>query len=717
MEGKTTYTTNNWLRSDLSPMEQLRDVAIRACPNADRLPHMSISGGRIEVWERLSTAAGVTPKDFTTAIADVLGLKPAENLEPEASVLSRIPSTLARSEMLLPLREDADHIVLATALPFQGAGINRARFASGKPLELVIAPPEELDEAIHKTYTNVTDRISNRLTSVILDQPESDNDSVTISATEKLARSLLIKAINMRASDMHLHPYLRGSTIRFRVDGILQRIALLPDGVGERISRYFKAHGDMDPTTDQIPQDGRMSLTVEGKQYDLRVSVLPAKGGESLVVRFLEQGRVYSMSNTGLSLSALQSIRRMLSNASGVVLMTGPTGSGKSSTLYSMVSEINRIGVNIITIENPVEYQVPGITQVEVNEKAGLTFPSIIRSCMRQDPDVLLVGEIRDEETAEIAMQAAITGHLVLSTLHTNDAVTSVARLTGLGISPAILSDALVGVIAQRLVRKLCKECRTPVDEDALTSNEALFKFLSHITPSYQAQGCEACGNTGYSGRIPVAEIFEITPEIAQLVADGNTHSEQLKRENQGQNKSLAGSAARLIVSGDTTVNEAVRVIGRDFWTGLAFEYGTKAPVNLPALKEDQEEVNGILIISSDEKFISELEQQQADKQVKCLSCQTAKEASQLLHENEEIYFVVVDIDDQSDEENVNFIHNARIELYWSYLPALLLLPAGHPQLEEKLKADGAISEMLTKPVDASFVFERIKSYTLGNTA
>ena len=349
---------------------------------------------------------------------------------------------------------------------------------------------------------------------------------------------------------------------------------------------------------------------------------------------------MYSLSGTGLSLSALQSIRRMLSNASGMVLMTGPTGSGKSSTLYSMVAEVNRIGVNIITIENPVEYQVPGITQVEVNDKAGLTFPSVIRSCMRQDPDILLVGEIRDEETAEIALQAAITGHLVLSTLHTNDAASSVARLIGLDIPPAVLSDALVGVIAQRLVRQLCKECRVPIDEGSLNAQEALFKKLSNISPSYRENGCEACNHSGYTGRLPVTEILEITPDMAKLIADGNTHSELLKRENQGQNKTLAGSAARLVVSGETTVNEAVRVIGRDFWSGLGFEYGTRVPVNLPSVDEEQENLNGILIISADENIVSGLEQALSDNNVKSLSCQTASEASRLLRENEQIYFI-----------------------------------------------------------------------------
>lgn len=716
MDDQLPHTDGISLRSELSPLEKLRRTAVSAFPDVEQLKQTSISGGRMEVWQRLSKTAGVTSREFASAIASTLGLQTAENLDAEESVLARIPSTLARAELLMPLEDQGDRLVLAVALPFQGAGINRAEFACGKPLELRIAPPEELDEAIHRAYVKSSDRASENLSSIILDQPVS-KDKDTTSATDKLVKSLLIKAIRMKASDLHLHPYLRGSTIRYRIDGVLQRIAMLPDGVGDRIIRYFKARGDMDPATSHIPQDGRMSLTIEGKQFDLRISVLPAKGGESLVIRFLEQGRVYSLSGTGLSLGALQSIRRMLSNASGMVLMTGPTGSGKSSTLYSMVAEVNRIGVNIITIENPVEYQVPGITQVEVNEKAGLTFPSVIRSCMRQDPDILLVGEIRDEETAEIALQAAITGHLVLSTLHTNDAVTSVARLIGLGITPAVLSDALVGVIAQRLVRQLCKECRVPIEEDSLNAQEALFKKLSNISPSYRENGCEACNHTGYTGRLPVTEILEITPDMAKLIADGNTHGELLKRENHGQNKTLAGSAARLVVSGETTVNEAVRVIGRDFWGGLAFEYGTRAPVNLPSVDEEQENLNGILIISSDETLVAGMEQQLSDNNVKSLSCKTANEASRLLRENEQIYFVLVDIAEQSDEEAVAFIHDARVELYWSYLPAILLLPEGHSELEEKLRADGATSEMIMKPVQPSHLFERMKAYTMGDTA
>jgi type II secretory ATPase GspE/PulE/Tfp pilus assembly ATPase PilB-like protein len=716
LEGKpTALISGTWLRSDLSPVEQLRAAAVRAFPTGKALKTIDLNGGRTEVWERLAKAAGVTDKAFAAAIAEILGLLPADNLEPDTGVLSRIPTALVRQEMLLPLREEAGLLVLATAFPFQGAGINRARFASGKSLDLRVTPPAELDEAIHRAYMKETDRLSGRVSSSMNIQSEADGQPEFSSATEKLARGMLLKAIAMRASDMHLKPYLRGSEIRFRVDGILRRIALLPDGVGARIIRYFKANGDMDPTMHHLPQDGRMSLTANERQYDLRISVLPATGGESLVIRFLEQGRTYSLSNTGLSPAALQAIRRMLSNANGVVLMTGPTGSGKSSTLYSMVGEINRVGINITTIENPVEYRVLGITQVEVNEKAGLTFPSVIRSCMRQDPDVLLVGEIRDQETAEIAIQAAVTGHLVLSTLHTNDAVTSVARLVGLGIQPVALSDALVGVIAQRLVRRLCPQCRVPIPEDTLPTDEALFKSLSNISPSFRAGGCEACGNTGYQGRLPVVEIFEVTPEISQMIAAGSLRAEQLKLEDHGQHRTLAGSASRLIVSGETTVQEAVRVIGRDFWPGLAKEYGTTAPANPPMVKEEAVDSSAVIIISSDEDYINEVEQVLVKNSLALYSCTTAAQANQLLRENEEIFFAIVDLHSQPDEDNVEWVRDARVELYWSYLPAILLLPADHPDLQDKLVADGAISEMRTKPVKPSFLLERIKAYSMGN--
>ncbi len=705
-------TLTNLPPSDLAPLEQLKAIAIRTFPKAPRLPLVSVIGDIKEVWLALAEAADVSTFDFASAISQTLGLEAAQELIPDTQALSKFPSSLARQELLLPLKDEENKMIIASCLPFQTDGISRARFVCGKPIEIVIAPPDVIEEALQKAYMELAEKSANRVSSALAEKSKATTNTKSASATENLVQALLTSAVEKRASDIHLKPFLRGSEIRFRIDGVLQRITLLPDGVGSRVIRYFKAHGDMNPTISHLPQDGRMSFSANDRQFDLRISILPASGGENLVVRFLEQGRIYSLSNTGLSLLARQTIRKMLSNVSGLILMTGPTGSGKSTTLYSMIAEINSIGINITTIENPVEYRVSGLTQVEVNVKAGLTFPSVIRSCMRQDPDVILIGEIRDTETAQVALQAAVTGHLVLSTLHTNDAVTTVSRLAGLGVNATVLADALIGSIAQRLVRKLCEKCRIKIEENDLNSEEQLFKTLTNITPTYRACGCGACQNSGYSGRIPVVEIFENSPEIAEMISEGNISRQQLQLANQGQLTSLAGSVSRLIVSGETCVSEALRVIGRDFWSNLAHEYGTQAPLNTPILSEQQHAQTAVLIISSDQSFIENMSSELTQNNIESYSCQTPAEANELLHVHEQICFVVVDLDERSDEENVEYVHNARITMYWSYLPALLLLPKGHTELKQKLVADGAVSEMLFKPVEAAFVYSRLKAYS-----
>lgn len=360
-------------------------------------------------------------------------------------------------------------------------------------------------------------------------------DTKSHSATEELSHFLLTQAIEKRASDVHVRPLGDEAEVRLRIDGVLQRVGTLPSEVAVRLVRHVKAQSGLEPTLSNRPQDGRASATHDGHHFDLRVSTLPAKGGESLVVRLLEQGRVFGLDNSGMNDKALCLVRDLLDRPSGLVLMTGPTGSGKSTTLFSMLQEINRPEINIQSVEDPVEYVVPGVTQVEVNEKAGLTFPAVIRSCLRQDPDVLLVGEIRDAETAQIALQAALTGHLVLSTLHTNDAATAVPRLIDLGISAAALSDALVAVMAQRLVRKLCTVCG--------------------------GKGCDECGGTGYRGRLPVVEILEKNKDVAQLIVEGGT-AEQIRLANTGPLASLTDYAANLVAEGLTNAEEVRRVVG-----------------------------------------------------------------------------------------------------------------------------------------------------------
>jgi len=712
MQGFDPSISSVWHKRELTPVEQLRQCARLAFPHAAPSKTEGVNQTIKEVWFQLAKSLGITEVALAKALSDYLHIDYPDSLTPAPALIHQCPSAVARQSQMLPLCEEDGKVFIVTASPFDDDPLNKARFIFGKTVELLIAPPQLIEEAIHKAYSEQTDLLTQRLNDVSSPGDEGGSLHNSDNATENMVRTMLKSAIEKRASDIHLKPFVRGSEIRHRIDGVLQRVTLLPDGVGERIVRYFKAHGKMNPSNSSIPQDGRMSLTFNDIQFELRLSVLPATGGENLVIRFLEQGKIFSLAKISLSVLASQALKKMLSNVSGLILMTGPTGSGKSTTLYAMLSEINRIGINITTIEDPVEYRVNGLTQVQVNEKAGLTFPSVIRSCMRQDPDVLLVGEIRDAETAQIAMQAAVTGHLVLSTLHTNDAVTTVARLAGLGIHPTVLSESLIGAVSQRLVRKLCEHCKVEVTPAAMQAEEALFQQITGIAPSFRAGHCEHCNETGYAGRIPVIEIFENSEAIASLIASGEVNGERLAQENTASVKSLAGSASRLIVSGDTSVAEVMRVLGSAFWQKLATEFGTQAPSSPPSINQQEKSVNlSVLLISHDQGLIADMTELLADKNMPCLSCSTADEASVLLQNNDQICFIIGDLENQEDDANLAFFQEARVKLYWSYLPALLLIPHGHEALQEKLRGIGVISEMLMKPITPEEIDHRLQSY------
>jgi len=308
----------------------------------------------------------------------------------------------------------------------------------------------------------------------------------------------------------------------------------------------------------------------------VRLSILPAYDGDRIVCRLLDQSRNFSLHQSRFSIADQQALHRLIGQSAGIVLLTGPTGSGKTSTLYALLAELNSVDVNIMTIEDPVEYVLPGISQVQVNEKQGLSFADTLRSILRQDPDVVLVGEIRDEETARIALQAALTGHLVLSTLHTNDALGSIPRLLDLNLDASVLADALIGVVSQRLVRCLCEACRAPRQLPALASEEE-FQRITGELPAYRPVGCEKCGYTGYRGRLPVIEYVEMTPALRQALLTGGRSLATLKDAVQGHRRSMAASAKAWIVSGMTTPIEVQKVLGAKFWAELAEEHGKEA--------------------------------------------------------------------------------------------------------------------------------------------
>lgn len=528
-------------------------------------------------------------------------------------------------------------------------------------------------------------------------------------AIVQLARSLLIESIEARASDIHMQPFAGGGLIRIRVDGLLRRLLFLQGSVLEQVIRYFKAQGGMDSTNSLAPQDGRMSLILGGRDFDLRLSVLPASRGERLVIRFLDQSSVYRLGQSGLSTAAVQAIRRLGANSSGVVLVTGPTGSGKSSTLYSLLSEINRTDVSIITVENPVEYRVMGISQVDVNPKAGLTFSTALRSILRQDPDVILIGEIRDSETAEIAMEAALTGHLVLSTLHTNDALGAIPRLIDLGVHPSVVADAIAGVIAQRLFRRLCAACRIKVNKP-LKLDEELFLQATGERPAYRAVGCSTCGGTGYRGRQPVVEIVEFTPEARQYLRSGDRALEKLAELTHGPLSSLSHGAAMRVISGDTTAAEAYRVIGQRFWNDLARDFNRPPPAMAATLLDTEESDTAkvtILLFASKEQdrvaFAGEFEK----SGIRVLSTCNPDAVREQLQKDPNIALLVFELDAGSPERNIQLLLHLRASAAWTRLPAVLVLSANDPGMLEIVDKHGVL-DYLVKPVTPAALVSRI---------
>ena len=390
--------------------------------------------------------------------------------------------------------------------------------------------------------------------------------------------------------------------------------------------------------------------------------------------------------------------------------MTGPTGSGKTSTLYAMLAEINRSTVNIITVENPVEYRVAGISQVEVNEKAGRTFAASLRSILRQDPDVILIGEIRDRETAEIAAAAALTGHLVLTTLHTSDALTAIPRLLSLGVEPSVLADSLAVVVAQRLCRVLCPQCKVAAT-DPLTAEEKLFTDITHNRPGHRAVGCKACDFTGYRGRLPVVDIVEMNKRLRDAVSSGETRLANLESLREGGLRSLAGSGAPRVISGDTTVAEVQDTVGPGFWSELAQHYGTifSGDLELPPPSHVMTG-QGVLLMSTDAALAATLQPVLETVGLRLLVVATAELAQACLRKDEDIAFIIGDVPESlSLEQAVAHLSDNRLNIAWARLPALVLISSALIEQRAALIDSGVMGELMAKPVDLQALLHYIR--------
>ena len=488
----------------------------------------------------------------------------------DENILKQVPEKLVAQHKVMPigLADDNPNILrLAMADPMDLAAVDDVSIATGLTVEPVLAFDDDIQECVGKYYGSAQameaaeqfrmEQASGELTDEEVDMMKEDIDNSPIVL---LVNQILEGGVRQRASDIHIEPMETYVRVRYRIDGALKQVMTYDYSLAAAISARIKIVGGMDIAEKRKPQDGRITIMVDRREFDVRVSVLPTVYGEKIVMRLTsKEGLTKPKSGLGFSPEEIEIFDGILSNPHGIILVTGPTGSGKSTTLYTSLSELNTEDVNIITVEDPVEANIDGINQVQVNVKAEMTFAAALRSILRQDPDIIMIGEIRDGETAQIAVQAAITGHLVVSTLHTNSAASTVTRVIDMGIEPYIIGDALVGVIAQRLVRRLCNSCKAPrlADED---EKKLLGVEDEDDVVIYEPVGCPLCGDIGYAGRIGVYEMMPVSKELQAIIAKGSTADVIEKQALSEGMLTLKMGAAKHVLNGITTLSEMKKI-------------------------------------------------------------------------------------------------------------------------------------------------------------
>ncbi|WP_245939568.1 type II secretion system ATPase GspE [Thermovibrio guaymasensis] len=473
--------------------------------------------------------------------------------KPQKELIEKVPSQLIRRERIVPLYETDEEVVVGTDNPFNREGIKKFEWLLSKPVKVVVVPYDEINNLLQGSEEEV---VQER-------EVEKREEDILTSLEEapivQLINEILMLAVRGRASDIHFEPFRDRMRVRLRVDGVLKTVREIPKSKIPAVVSRLKIMANLDIAEKRLPQDGRIMIRAGGKEIDIRVSTLPTYFGERVVLRLLmKESILYSTKELGLLPEDYEKFMDLIKSPHGILLVTGPTGSGKTTTLYAALSEINREEINVITVEDPVEYQLDGISQVQVKPEIGLTFANTLRSILRQDPDVIMVGEIRDTETAEIAIQSALTGHLVFSTLHTNDAPSSITRLTDMGIEPFLVASSVIGVIAQRLVRKVCPYCKefyTPTEEE---KRELGIKNFSGKFA--RGKGCEHCLGTGYLGRTAIYEILQIDKDIKRLILERKDSEEIKELALEKGMKTLKMDGAVKVTMGITTPEEVLRV-------------------------------------------------------------------------------------------------------------------------------------------------------------
>jgi type IV pilus assembly protein PilB len=521
--------------------------------------------GKILVEEGL-----VKEADLVRTLARQIGIEYVDlsetSIDPAAVAL--VPEYLLSRYLVLPIGFEDDRLVVAMADPANVLAIDDLRAVSGMGISPRVATRSELEDAIQRQQ-RLDESVSDLAEQAAEDSREdTDVSGLEVAAEEapvvKLMNTIIGRAINERASDIHIEPGERELRIRFRIDGVLHEVMSTPRSISNAVVSRIKIMSDLDISERRVPQDGRVGLRVGGRPVDIRVATLPSIHGEKVVMRILDKGAsVASLEDLGFAEYNLQRYEAAYSRPYGAILVTGPTGSGKTTTLYSTLAVLNREDVNIITVEDPVEYRLAGLTQIQVNRKAGLLFATALKSILRADPDIILIGEIRDGETAAIATEAALTGHLVLSTLHTNDAPSAVGRLIDMGVEPFLVSSALDAVVAQRLARMLCDRCKVAYTPERRVLEDIGWEFhgSDEVPELYRAEGCSHCSNTGYRGRVSINEVMLLSEEIQHMTVERQSAHDIMKAAIAEGMRPLRQDGLEKAASGLTSLEEVLRVV------------------------------------------------------------------------------------------------------------------------------------------------------------
>ncbi len=515
----------------------------------------------------------ILPHELMRALCTQLDLRFVDDLKPndiDTRLIAEIPINYAKTKEVIPLSLETgprgESLLIAVSDPFNEAIQEDLQVLCGKPVSIVVSTSMRIQEAINRVYERSTSSMVEKLEDEFDEAMDFEGPMDILEATEddapviKFVNSLLFQAVKEKASDIHIEPFEKEFVVRFRVDGVLKDKIRQPKRAHAAIASRIKVMGSLDIAEKRLPQDGRIKIKMAGKDVDLRLSTVPTNHGERLVMRILEQAStVLELEQLGFSEKSTAAIEKLIFRKYGIILVTGPTGSGKSTTLSSCLVKLNNPERNIMTVEDPIEYQIAGINQVQVNAKIELTFAKALRAFLRQNPDIIMVGEIRDKETAEIAINASLTGHLVLSTLHTNDAAGAATRLIDMGVEPFLVASSVLGIVAQRLIRKVCVKCRQP---HVPTDFEMQELGLTEIPPGstiFKATGCPSCSQTGYSGRTVIHELMVVDDKIRSLIIRNSDSNSIKKASIDGGMTTLREDGIRKVLTGATTIDELMR--------------------------------------------------------------------------------------------------------------------------------------------------------------